>query len=118
MAQTRDLGRFFFYFSGIQPDAPRVHTATTVMVEPPYHRGHSLVIRLPFGQGLVLGFWKRSGWDEEQALLEAVSGWGVDPWDTALDDPEVKQTIRDNVAAQVDDVDLEWQVISALGVDS
>jgi len=117
MAQTKDLGRFFFYFARVQPGSPLVHTATTVMVEPPYHRGTSLIVRLPLRCALIAGIWRRSGWGEEEALMEAVSGWGVDPWDDTLEDPEVKQVIRENVAAQIDDLDTEWQVIAALGVD-
>lgn len=117
MAETKDLGRFFYYIARVMPRSPFVHGATTVMVEPPYHRARTLIVRLPFHRALVIGIWKRSGWGEEQALLEAVSGWGVDPWDTSLEDPEVKQVIRENVAAQIDDFDTEWQVISALGVD-
>ena len=117
MAETKDHGRFFYHLIRINKGTPPLHLAPTVMVEPPYRRSTSLVVRLPFRFGLVLGWWKDTGWDEETALLEAVSGWGVDPYSNDLEDPDTRQTIRNNIAASGLDLDDEWQLISALGVD-
>lgn len=116
MAETKDVGRFFFHTIRINKGTPPLHTAKTVMVEPPYYRSLSLIVRLPFRFGLVLGWWRHTGWDEEHALLEAVSGWGLDPYADDLDDPDTRQTIRENIAASGLDLDDEWQIISALGV--
>lgn len=116
MAETTDIGRAFFHVIHIQPGTPLAHLAPTVEIEAPYRSSRSLVIRLPFRRALVLGWWRNLGWDEEEALLQAVSGWGVDPYDD-MQDPEVRQVIRENIAASGLDMDSEWQVISALGVD-
>lgn len=118
--QTHDIGRAFFHFIHVRPGTPLLHTAPTVEIEPPYRRSESLIIRLlPFRRALVLGWWEDTEWDAEEALMEAVRGWGIDPYDdSSMHDPEVRKLIRENVAAQSRDLDTEWTVISALGVDA
>lgn len=118
MAQTKDIGRVFFYISRVQPGTPFVHTAVTVMIEKPFRRAQSVIIRLPRTRALIVGLWRDTGWGEERALMEAVSGWGVDPYDDALEQPEVKATIRENIASSGLDLDAEWTIIDALGVSA
>jgi hypothetical protein len=117
---TRDIGRAFFHFVRVQPGSPIFHTAPTVEIEEPFRRSDSLVVRLPFRRAIVLGWWEDTGWDADTALMEAVWGWGIDPYDDRLQyDESVRQTIRENIAANIsgDDPTVEWQIISALGVE-
>jgi hypothetical protein len=116
--QTTDIGRAFFHVIHVKRGTPTFHMADTVEIEAPYRRSRSLVIRLTFRRALVLGWWRDTSWSEEKALMEAVAGWGIDPYDDSMEDPEVKQLIRSNVASQSKDVDSEWHIISALGVDA
>lgn len=118
MAQTHDFGRLFTHTIQLVEDAPLAHRAKTVEIDPPFRQSRPLVLRVPFtGKALVIGWWLNTAWDEETALLEAVSGWGVDPYDESIDDPEVQQTIRENVARSGLDLDDEWHIVSALGAD-
>lgn len=114
--QTRDFGRLFVHTLHLQPDAPRFHIAQSVSTDPPYRLGRPVVIRLFRGFSVAIGWWMDTGWDEEEALMAAVIGYGVDPYDDDLDDPEVRQTIRENIAAHTTDIDSEWEIISMLGV--
>lgn len=114
MAETKDFGRLFVHMIRVLPGTVLVHRAQTVEIEPPYRFGRPLVIRLPFGRALVIGWWLASNWDEEEALFEAVSGWGIDPYDEEMDD-DTRQSIREHVAASGMDLEDEWKIISALG---
>ena len=49
--------------------------------------------------------------------MEAVSGWGIDPYDESFESADTKRAIRENVAASGMDLDDEWQIISMLGAE-
>lgn len=115
MADTRDFGRLFFHVVDLQP-GPFLHTAPTQEIEEPFRSSTSLIVRFWPGKGLVIGWWRDSGMDEEEALLAALDGWGVDLYDADLEDEETRQTIRENIASKVDTLDEEWLIIDALGV--
>lgn len=88
------------------------------MTEPPFHHAEPVVIRIPFTNwAIVIGVWRATGWTEEDALLNALTGWGFDPFDDVADpdQEEVNQRVREAVSANVDDIDEEWRIISALG---
>jgi hypothetical protein len=115
--QTHGIGRAFYHTIRVKPDTAFLHTAPTVEIEPPYRRSDSLIVRVPFTPwAIVLGWWEDTGWDPEEALMEAVSGWGINPYEDNLQNPEVAATIRQNVAAWSKDLDSEWTVVQALGV--
>lgn len=116
--QTTDIGRSFFHVIRVRPDTPLKHRAITVEIEPPYRRSNSLILRLTPTRALVLGWWTDTEWDAEDALTAAVQGWGIDPYSDSLEDPETKQIIRENIAAQSKDLDSEWTIVQALGVDA
>lgn len=73
MAKTHDVGPAFVQFIRLKKDAPIIHTATTHELEDPYRESTSLVLRLPFGRGLVIGWWHESGKDEFEALASAIN---------------------------------------------
>lgn len=116
MAQTHDFGPLFFTTLDLVP-GPLLHSGWSQEVEPPFRASRVIVIRLPFlNKGLALGWWRKTGMDEEEALLAAMSGYGLDLYDADLDDPGVRQKIRENIAQHADDVDDEWTIMQAMGV--
>lgn len=119
MAKTTDVGRVFLHIIRVNPGTKFFHRGKSVEVEHPYRTGKPLIMRLPFRRALVIGVWQDTGWDETTALYEAVSGWGVDPYSTELDEiaAETRAMIRDNIAASGLDLDEEWKVISMLGAE-
>lgn len=74
MAETTDLGRAFAHAIALDPNAPRLHTAVTDELDPPFRRSRSLVLRLWKSRGLVLGWWRKTGRDEDEALMAALQG--------------------------------------------
>lgn len=126
--QTIDLGPAFFHFIRVR-NAPLLHTALTIETDPPFRKSRSLIARVPLipripvlrdlplmDRAIVLGWWRHTDWDEETALMQALQGYGMDLYDEDLDDPEVRQVIRENIAAQGLPPDEEWQIVSAFGV--
>lgn len=117
MAKTTDIGPLFFQWIRLNSKAPLLHTAPVQMTEDPYHSATALIVRPPFLRtGLVLGLWRKSGLDEEEALLNALSGKGLDLYDEDLADPEVRRTVRENIAKHSNSLDEEWTIINALGL--
>lgn len=72
MAKTYDIGPAFVQFIRLSKDAPIIHTAPTTEIEDPYRESNSLILRLPFRRGIVLGWWQESGKDEFDALASAI----------------------------------------------
>jgi hypothetical protein len=103
----------------VERTAPWFHRAPTREIEPPFRVClRSVVFRLwPTGRAWVFGRWRPSGLSETEALQRALAGRMVDlDTEVDLDDPEVRRTIRDNVARLDLDPDAEWQLIDMLGM--
>jgi hypothetical protein len=79
MAQTHDIGNL--YWHAIKYNAkPKefFEKAESQEIEPPFRTGKGFAIRFPFSKrGLVFGWWKKSGFEESQALTYAVNGRGL-----------------------------------------
>jgi hypothetical protein len=117
MADTKDFGRLFFHVINIQREGvPFLHRAFSQEIEAPFREARPWVLKFWPGKGLVFGLWHRTEKTEEQALYDALEGWGLDLYGEDLDDPDVRQTVRENVARNTESLDEEWQILSALGV--
>lgn len=122
MAQTHDLGPFFFHFGKFisldDTHIPLLGRLPSQEIEPPFRNSQAFFARLPIVNiGVVFGKWRATGLDEEAALLAATSGYGLDVYDDVdLTDPDVRAAVRANIAAKVEDWDEEWEVINAFGV--
>jgi hypothetical protein len=115
MPATKDLGKFFVLTIKVTPEAGWAWCAPTFEIEPPFRVcKRCLIVRLkPFKTALVLGRWRPSGLSEDAALRQALSARIVD-----LDEPaDHRRTVRDNIAAQTDDLDAEWRLIAMLGLE-
>lgn len=73
MAKIHNMGPALWQFVRLSKDAPIIHTAPTTELEEPYRESTSLVLRLPFGRGLVIGWWHESGKNEFEALASAIN---------------------------------------------
>jgi len=73
------------------------------------------MIRVPFTRyGIVVGFWRRSGLDVDDALMEAISGYGID-LDEEIDEDD-RRTVRELIADHIEDPGDEWEIVNMLGV--
>lgn len=122
MADTHEIGlrrRFFWQILQVPHKPALISRGWSTQIEPPFRRAVPVVLRIPFTTfAIAFGYWKDTGWEEEEALLAALAGWGVDLFEDPNDDDEwtTPQMIREAVSAQGLDLDDEWRVISALGV--
>lgn len=118
MPVSKDIGPFFGLTIKVTSVAGWVWIAPTFEIEPPFRIcRRCVIIRIkPFRTALVLGHWRASGLSEDAALRQALSARIV-----GLDEPagleEHRRTVRDNIAAQTDDLDDEWQLIAMLGLE-
>ncbi|MFE9525109.1 hypothetical protein [Streptomyces sp. NPDC006631] len=96
MPKTHDVGPFFAHLLNLKPGAPFLHTAPTDEIERPYRRSKSVVVKIWPGKGLVLGRWRNTWRNENDALYTAVQGYG-----NALSTDD----IRDNAHRFDEDVD-------------
>lgn len=118
---THDIGSRFFWQSIriFHRPAPLVTFGKTTMTEPPFKKARPLIIRVPFTtHAVALGLWEETGWDEEEALYNALSGWGFDPFEEdKVHAPRAYDThrVREAVAAQGLDISDEWRILSNLG---
>lgn len=122
MPASKDLGQFFVLTIKVTSEAGWVWTAPTFEIEAPFRVcKHCLIVRLkPFKTALVLGRWRPSGLSEDAALRQALSARivGLDePADLDLKDTHRRRTVRNNIAAQTDDLDAEWRLIGMLGLE-
>lgn len=78
MAETHDLGRAFLHAIRLQPGSSRIHIATTHEVDEPFRESRSIVLRLWKDRGIVLGWWRKTGREEEEALLKALQAQETD----------------------------------------
>lgn len=119
MANTFDVGRLFFDLINVR-GGPPVHFGKSQEIEKPFRHSRVVVFRLfPLRKGLVVGWWRSSGLTEEQALTRALQAWGIDLYkdSRALEDPDVRAYIRDNVARATETVEDEWLIVDTLGLD-
>lgn len=120
MAQTYDLGRLFLATaifktsSGARP--PLVGLLPSQEVEEPYRHSLTAFLRVPLTtRGVLLGWWRDSLLDPDSALMQAISGHGLD-LDDEIDEHD-RRTVRDLVANHTDDVGQEWQVLNSIGME-
>lgn len=108
MPASRDFGRLFALTIKVTPEAGWIWRAPTFEIEPPFRVcNRCLLVRIkPFRTALVLGWWRDSGLGEEAALRQALSARVVDLGE-----------IRDTIADQSPDLDAEWRVVTAFGLD-
>lgn len=72
MAETHDCKRLFWHSTRLKKGTPVFHRAPTRETDYPFRVSNSVVVKLPFGRGVVLGWWRPSGLDEYEALIQAV----------------------------------------------
>lgn len=117
MANTHDFGPLFVTFVDLKPGLLPLHIGKSQEVEAPFRASEVLILRIPIiNKGLALGWWRHTGLNEEDALLRAMEGYGLDLYDEDLDDPEVREVIRTNIARHAEGIDDEWLVLNAFGV--
>lgn len=84
--QTHRLGRLYTHMVRLT-GAPLVHRGKSSMTQYPYYWAHPVIIRLPFGRGLVIGWWhKHEHLDVTSHLAGALSLCPVDCPDLPTED--------------------------------
>jgi len=113
---TFDVGPLFFHLVSLEP-APLVHFGQSQEITRPYRSSPVVIFRLfPFHVGLVMGWWRNGGLTEEQALSKAMQAYGIELFSGDIDDPEVRASIRENIAKATHTVEDEWLIVEALGL--
>lgn len=116
MAQTFDVGRLFLHVLKVEP-GPLVHFGTSQEIERPFRRSRVVVVRLwPLRRALAIGWWRKTGFTEEQALTKALQGYGIDLYNEDVTNPETRAVIRENVAKVSKTFDDEWLIVDTLGL--
>lgn len=78
-AKTHDFGPIFVQRLSLKRGSSLIHRAPTNETEPPFRTANSYIIRVPGTKfGMVIGLWKETGRDEDQALLDALAGNWLD----------------------------------------
>lgn len=108
MPASKDLGRLFALTIKVVPEAGWIWRAPTFEIEPPFRVcNRCLIVRVkPFRTALVLGWWRDSGLEEEAALRQALAARVID-----------LEEIRETLVGQSEDLDAEWRVVTAFGLD-
>lgn len=65
------LHRWFWHGVNVQWYTPPVLFSTTWELDYPFRKSRTILLRYSFRRSLVLGFWGKTGYDEDTALLEA-----------------------------------------------
>jgi hypothetical protein len=86
--QTRDLGRLFFHRVALRRHVPLLHFADTHEVEEPFRYSRSVILRYWPRRGLVLGWWRDTGREEDEALLAGLQAHTTTPLD---DDGHIRE---------------------------
>jgi hypothetical protein len=77
MPNTHGIGKLFVQRIELRKGTPLFHRACTIEIEHPFRTGHSGIIRL--GKwGLVLGLWRGTILDEDEAMRAAVQAKEID----------------------------------------
>lgn len=72
---THGFWRFFYHDIQLKPESPILHRYPTHEVDEPYRWAKSFIIKLhKDGRGIVLGWWRKTNRNEEQALIDAMAG--------------------------------------------
>lgn len=104
MPTTKDLGPFYGHTIKY-PIKPKgiIERAYSQEIEGRFRKGLGIALRLPFTKlGIVLGIWKKTGYNESQALTSAIGGRGMksdeEAWDVirygVLDECLEKETLQ------------------------
>lgn len=94
MADTHDLGPFFWHLVAVKKRTPLFHRARSTEVDPPFRTARPVVTHVWPGKGLVTGKWKDSGYDEDEALLAALGLDGRGGYDMDVASPDHGRTLR------------------------
>jgi len=73
MPSVHECGPIFTHTVRLKPGTPFIHRAPTNEVEEPFRRSNSVIVNL-FRRGLVIGFWRKTNREEDEALLDALFG--------------------------------------------
>ena len=90
---TKDLGPFYTHkiFYRLKPKG-FIEKAFSQEVEGKYRKGFAVAVRIPFTQhGVVVGVWRKTGYNEYQALAAAMGARGLKA------NEEAWEAIRDGV---------------------
>lgn len=66
------IGPFTWHRVYLSDDCPRFHIAYVHETNEPYRVGKSLILHTTNGNGLAVGWWKKSGKHEDDALVAAM----------------------------------------------
>lgn len=84
--RTHDIGRLFWHGTRLT-GAPLMHRGKTSMTDYPYRWARPVIIRLPRGRGLVVGWWREhKRLDITAHLAQALSLCPVDDPDLPTED--------------------------------
>lgn len=120
--ELHDLGPLFFQFIRLSKGTPLVHKGTTVEIEHPFRIcRNSLIVRLPGRWAVVLGIFRATVEDEDEAMrmaIQAVDSQILDESGHLLEHFEQSQetAARTQVARHSTDPDDEWQLLDTLGL--
>jgi hypothetical protein len=118
MAETRDIGRFFVHTTNLTRGAPLLHTGHTHETTAPYRTSRSYIVRLtPLRKAVVIGWWRGTGRSEDEQGYGALPEIGHVNGGLDLQAPAVRHAIRDSVAKRSTDIEDEWMILSALGME-
>lgn len=65
------LHRWFWHSVNVTTWTPPVHFARSWELDYPFRKSHTVLIRWSFRRSVAIGFWGKTGYDEDTALLEA-----------------------------------------------
>ena len=63
--------RIFWHSVNVKWYTPPVLFGTSWELDHPFRRSRTVIVRYWWGRSLVLGFWSKTGYDEDHALLNA-----------------------------------------------
>lgn len=65
------ISRFFWHSVRVKWYTPPVILGTSWELDPPNRKGRTVILRYSWDKSIVLGFWGKTGYDEDHALLNA-----------------------------------------------
>lgn len=109
---THGIGKFFWHSISLRKGTDIVHRHPSHEADYPYRWSNSLILRFPgTTKGLVLGWWHETTRTEEQAILAALSGRGLDFEELGSDQ---KANIRRNMIRNNIDAEKQQLIAEAL----
>jgi hypothetical protein len=73
MPSVHEAGPLFVHTVRLKPGTPFIHRAPTNEIEEPFRHSRSVIFNL-FRRGVVVGVWRKTDRDPEDALLDALDG--------------------------------------------